>query len=183
MRSIKPLIVALAVASLTPSVLAQDVAKGRELFQDRCAVCHAISMDGAAQGPNLSSVVGRAAGAVPNFSYTKELRDSKLVWNTSNLDKYLENPSALVPGTQMPIMVPSASERQNLIAFLGTVRGAAIQPAITNARVMPPTATDIDPEAWQQSKPGVKHRIAVTNLPQPFATNSARNAPRGGARP
>jgi len=126
--------------------------KGKSLFQERCSVCHAISMDGSAQGPNLSGVVGRPSAAVQGFSYTRELRDAKLIWNEATLDKYLANPGGLVPGTMMAVAVPDADERRSLIAFLRTVQGPAIQPARTNAATTPQNSND--PEDWRNSKPG-----------------------------
>ena len=113
--------------------------KGKRLFQDRCAECHAISMDGSAQGPNLSSVIGRRSAAVVGFNYTKGLRKAKLTWNEATLNKYLADPGALVPGTAMQLRVTDAEERKDLIAFLRTRVGPAIQPAHTNNPTPPST--------------------------------------------
>jgi cytochrome c len=39
------------------------------------------------------------------------------VWDGATLDRFLTNPSQLVPGTAMPMAVPSKADRDNIIAF------------------------------------------------------------------
>jgi cytochrome c len=42
-------------------------------------------------------------------------------WDTQNLDQYLSNPRALVPGTKMIFAgLKNEADRQNVIAYLGT---------------------------------------------------------------
>ena len=40
-------------------------------------------------GPNLYGVVGRKAGAVPNFAYSESLKGSGLTWDEPTLDKWI----------------------------------------------------------------------------------------------
>jgi glucose/arabinose dehydrogenase len=154
-----------------------DSAKGAALFQERCVICHT---PGGGQGPALGGVVGRAAGSGSNFSYTRELRDSRLTWNDATLDKYLANPTETVRGTAMPIMVPDAAERAQLIAYIKTLPAPAAPAANTPAAA--PSAP-IHPEDWNNSKPGTRHRFSAGDLPAPFQSTSARNPPRTGVKP
>ena len=99
--------VSLAMAQTSTS---GDPGHGKILFQQNCAVCHAdILGEGNSaitrQGPSLVGVFGRRAGAGPNFNYTQPLKESGLTWNVSTLDRFLSNPSAMVPGTTMALLI------------------------------------------------------------------------------
>src|SRR4051794_22299913 len=49
---------------------AADIAKGQAAFVRQCAICHTIDKGGENRvGPNIFGVVGRRAGAVPDFKY------------------------------------------------------------------------------------------------------------------
>jgi len=41
-----------------------------------------------------------------------------LTWDEANLDRWLTNPSALVPGTKMFFQIADAQSRADIIAFL-----------------------------------------------------------------
>lgn len=63
-------------------------------------------------------MVGRKAGAVPDYAYSSALRKSGLVWTPTNLDKWLTNPQKLVPGAKMYFSVPKAQDRADIVAYL-----------------------------------------------------------------
>jgi glucose/arabinose dehydrogenase len=158
---------------------AGDPDHGRPVFQQSCAVCHSAGIAGqpvTGQGPLLAGVVGRQAASLSNFGYSKALHASGLTWDTATLDRFLEAPSALVPGTAMVVSLPSATDRADLIAFLGTLKSVAESTAVVPTH--PPTPGD-----WQNDAPGVIHRVVVAELPKPFATSSAGNAPKTVDRP
>lgn len=106
---------ALAV-SCAHAYAAGDPARGAELYEQRCAGCH--SLDANRIGPMHRGVVGRRAGSVKEFAYSDALRKSKLTWNEANLDRWLANPEALVPGQRMGYSVAAAADRADLIAYL-----------------------------------------------------------------
>jgi cytochrome c len=111
---------ALAV-SWAGAVLAQtsgDPAAGEDLFLDRCAMCHLP--EGGGQGPSLTGLYGRKAGSAPGFAYSAALKASGLTWTAPELDRFLANPGAAVPGTAMPVSTPDAKERANLIAYFAS---------------------------------------------------------------
>lgn len=112
---------ALAGAGLAGPAIAQDAGAGAVVFK-RCAVCHSVAGKPLI-GPYLNSVVGRKSGTVPKFNYSKALVRSDIVWNKASLDKYLTKPQAMVPGTTMAFGgVPNAKDRQDLIAYLGSLK-------------------------------------------------------------
>ncbi len=99
---------------------AGDPAAGENLFYDRCAICHVAI--GGGQGPSLGGLYGRKAGSVAGFSYSDALKASGLSWTGPALDRFLTNPGAAVPGTAMPIQVPDARQRADLISYFAAHR-------------------------------------------------------------
>ena len=104
-----------------------DAARGKAFFQVACSVCHSpeLGPDNLVimkQGPSLVGVVGRPAGSLPHFNYTKALRQSGFTWSPASLYKFLENPMVVVPGTTMPIPVTDPGHRADVIAYLETLK-------------------------------------------------------------
>ncbi|MGF6659515.1 cytochrome c oxidase subunit 2 [Paraburkholderia atlantica] len=98
--------------ALSPSnVLVQ---RGLRIFeQSSCANCHTVRGTSAqgTLGPDLTHLMSRqtiAAGVLPN---TQE-----------NLAAWIRDPNATKPGTTMPTVPLPASDRQALVAWLGTLR-------------------------------------------------------------
>ena len=108
-----------AVATPCAAQTAGNVAKGAELFEDRCASCHAPT--GGGQGPNLNGVYGRKAGSVAGFNFSPALKGSGLIWSRSTLDLFLSGPGKAVPGTAMLLTVPDAQQRGDVISYLATL--------------------------------------------------------------
>lgn len=86
----------------------------------RCQTCHTTNEGGANNlGPNLFGVYGKPAGVHADFNYSPALKDSGLVWNETNLDKWLENPRDLVPGNRMSFPgIKDESVRKALIDWM-----------------------------------------------------------------
>ena len=78
--------------------------------------CHSIDKDDV--GPRHRGVVGRRAGSIDGFDYSKALKNSGLTWDEATLDRWLTDPSALVPGARMFYEVEKPQDRADLIAFL-----------------------------------------------------------------
>lgn len=181
------LVAGLAAASASAQDMpAGDVARGQAYFQISCAVCHspALGPDNTViikQGPSLVGVVGRAAGSSPHFNYTKAMRESRLTWDAATLNKFLANPMAVMPGTTMPMPVPDADHRADVIAFLSTLKipeGVTLKYEVVRA-----AAGGTDPNDWQRAAPGMQHHFTVADLPAPFATTSAGNGPQVAPAP
>lgn len=98
---------------------APDAVHGRQLFDERCSSCHAL--DGNKVGPMLGGVVGRRAGSAAGYQYSAALKDAGLTWSADNLDRWLTDPRAFIPGTKMPVRVLDAPSRRDLVAYLQKV--------------------------------------------------------------
>ena len=92
---------------------------GADAFDRYCSDCHSVSPKLTnRKGPTLFGIFGRRAGTVNGFDYSARMRASGIVWNASNLNAYLANPQAVVPGGKMKKGLPGAADRANVIAFL-----------------------------------------------------------------
>jgi cytochrome c len=93
-----------------------DPVRGEELYA-RCQACHALAYDRV--GPRHCGLFGRRAGSVPGFEYSPAMKQSKLVWNETTLNRFLADPLKTIPGTTMTYAgVPDAKERADLVAYL-----------------------------------------------------------------
>ena len=75
-------------------------------------------------GPSLRGVIGRKAGSLPNYSnYSDSMKNSDLVWDKNNMERFIANPDQVVPGNNMKPFagVASADERAKIVAFLESV--------------------------------------------------------------
>jgi cytochrome c len=114
-------IAASTAANLSKAEAAGNAAAGENVFA-RCLVCHSPKAGENKIGPSLAGVVGRKSGSAPGFNYSPALKSAGITWDEQELDKYLTNPPADVHGTKMVISVPSAEDRQNVIAYLMTLK-------------------------------------------------------------
>ena len=96
-----------------------DPARGKTLYQ-ACTACHSIDDDDI--GPRHRGVFGRKAGSVPGYAYSSALKASGIVWDQANLDRWLTNPSAMVPGTKMFYLIDDAQKRADIIAYLAELK-------------------------------------------------------------
>lgn len=104
---------------VVPAAVSGDAGRGMALYQ-ACQACHAV--DDNDLGPRHRGVVGRRAGRVADYNYSPALRDSGLVWDPATLDRWLADPSALVPGTKMFFRIDDAQSRADIIAYLKELR-------------------------------------------------------------
>ncbi len=96
-----------------------DARRGATLYAAKCGACH--SPDAHRIGPKHRGVVGRVSGTSAGYAYSPALKRAKIRWNKANLDRWMTNPVAMVPGTKMGIRVPDATDRADLVAYLGTL--------------------------------------------------------------
>ena len=85
-----------------------------------CSACHSVSPSGDSSiGPNLRDVVGRTAGTYPGFNYSAAMKKSGIVWTPEELNSFLINVAAKVPGTLMTYNgVADEKSRAEIIAYL-----------------------------------------------------------------
>ena len=110
---------AIGLVLLCAPALAQDDA-GQIAFNNACRTCHTVREGDNRLGPNLSRVIGRKAGSLPNYNYSESMKKADLVWDKQNLDRFIANPDAVVSGNNMKPYggIASADERAKIIAFL-----------------------------------------------------------------
>lgn len=101
-----------------------DVAAGKRTFEARCASCHNVGPNARAGfAPQLNGIVGRRAGATPDYRYSPAMKSSDVVWTEQNLRAFVQDPQEVVPGTSMGFWgLSDENEVASLVAYLRTVR-------------------------------------------------------------
>lgn len=99
------------------------IERGRQLFA-QCALCHQ-STDQKAIAPDLFGIVGREIATDASFeSYSPAMQsfaEANQTWSEDLLDRFLELPQSIVPGTFMGFDgLEAAEDRVALIAYLRT---------------------------------------------------------------
>ena len=124
---------ALAIGLTSGMALAEgDAAKGEKVFKKRCKACHLV-VDGGKNlvGPNLFGVIGRQAGTVAKFKYSKSYvaaGEDGLSWTDDKVFDYLKNPKTFMrkvtdnkkAKSRMTFKLKKENERKDVIAFLNT---------------------------------------------------------------
>ena len=112
--------VAPAPAAVTYASLTGDAAKGEKLFA-QCKACHVAEAGKNRVGPSLWAVVGRTAGSIAGFNYSKANKESGVTWSEDVLFTYLEAPAKFMPGTRMAFGgLKNPQDRADVIAYLKT---------------------------------------------------------------
>ncbi|MFZ6850189.1 c-type cytochrome [Undibacterium sp. RuRC25W] len=93
---------------------------GESIYNSRCFACH--SLDANRVGPAHRGVFGRKVGSIADYVYSAALKHSTLVWNEKNLDLWLKNPEALIPGQAMGYSVTEQQDRDDVIAYLKNIK-------------------------------------------------------------
>ena len=87
-----------------------------------CSACHSEDPGDNGIGPSLAGVFGAKAGHVGSFDYSDAMKSSGLTWNEATLNRYLENPQGVVPGTSMSYNgLKNAQQRKAVIDYLKTL--------------------------------------------------------------
>ncbi len=95
-----------------------DAEAGKKVFK-KCKVCHSFDPGKKKIGPHLKGVIGRKAGAVEGYKYSKVMAAADVIWDEANLDKFLTKPKAFMKGTKMSFAgLKKEAQRADLIAYL-----------------------------------------------------------------
>ena len=108
--------------SLAAPAHAQDAAVTAK-FWATCGACHEFDGTGGhSKGPNFWSLMGKSVGAIERFgTYSPAMKAAaakRMVWTPELLDRWLQNPQAVVPDNQMEYFVDSPTERAGIIAII-----------------------------------------------------------------
>jgi cytochrome c len=113
-------------AALLAFAMAASAAYADETaFNNNCRTCHSIKEHDNRLGPSLHNIVGRKAGTAPEYSaYSQSLRNSGVTWDEATLDKFIENPEAVISNNNMKPFkgVPDKAVRAKIIDFLKSGR-------------------------------------------------------------
>jgi cytochrome c len=109
------------VTTLPCLAFAQGSDAGKAVYA-QCSACH--SVDGSnGVGPTLQGVIGRKAGSVAGFRYSRAMKGSSIVWDDKTLDAYVADPQKAIPGNVMPFAgIADAKQRADLVAYLQTLK-------------------------------------------------------------
>ena len=99
-----------------------EPSKGKRVFK-KCSSCHAIEEGQRKLGPSLYGIIGREAGSVEGFKYSKPMAAASFVWNDETLAGFLANPKKYMKGTKMAFPgIKKENDMANLLAYLNTLQ-------------------------------------------------------------
>lgn len=132
-------VLAALLLSSTQALAQGNVTAGKTVFENQCASCHSAEPGKQGFGPSLAGLMGRQSGTEPGFNFTPAMVNAHLIWDAKTLDEFLASSTQKVPGTSMPVSVPNAGARADVIAYLDTLGRAAAPAAIpaTTAVIAP----------------------------------------------
>ena len=96
-----------------------SAAEGAKVFK-KCLSCHSIAEGGANKiGPALWGVLGRPAGSVPGYKYSKAMAAYGKVWSFEEMSGFLTKPKDWIKGTKMSFAgLKNAKDRAAVILYL-----------------------------------------------------------------
>ncbi len=108
-----------ASASSAVATDSATIERGRQAYEARCGACHSVQDNRV--GPAHQGVFGRKAGSAKDYDYSPAVASSKVIWTKSNLQAWLTDPEALIPGQKMGYRLGSETQREDIIAYLASV--------------------------------------------------------------
>ena len=96
-----------------------SAAEGAKVFK-KCAACHSIAEGGANKiGPALWGVLGRPAGSVPGYKYSKAMAAHGKNWSFEEMNGFLIKPKDWIKGTKMSFAgLKNAKDRAAVIRYM-----------------------------------------------------------------
>ena len=96
-----------------------SAANGAKIFK-KCAACHSIIQGGGNKiGPALWGVLGRQAGSISDYKYSKAMAAHGKVWSFEEMDGFLIKPKDWIKGTKMSFTgLKNAKDRAAVILYM-----------------------------------------------------------------
>ena len=98
-----------------------DLAHGEKVFK-KCSACHMIASDGKNMiGPNLWGVIGRTAGSISDYKYSKAMVAYGKEWSFEEMNSYLIKPQSYIKGTKMAFAgLRKEKDRASVILYMNS---------------------------------------------------------------
>jgi cytochrome c len=97
---------------------AGDIEAGAKVFK-KCKACHVVDKEKNRTGPHLVNIIGRTAGSLEKYKYSKAMKASGIVWTEETLAEYLRAPKKYIKGTKMAFVgLRKDADIANVIAYL-----------------------------------------------------------------
>ncbi len=144
---------------------APAVQAGGKLYAEHCAVCHGRSAEGTGNIPALA------------HARVQSVPDGEVFWFVTKGS----NSGAMPSWASLP-----EQQRWQLVTYLKTLVNAPVVAPAPSAAAMTPISAPAPPAPFTDFRfevPGATRKVTVSDLPAPFATNSAGNGPSIVARP
>jgi len=92
---------------------------GAKVFK-KCAACHSISQGGGNKiGPALWGVLGRQAGSVSDYKYSKAMAAHGKTWSFEEMNGFLIKPKDWIKSTKMSFAgLKNAKDRASVILYM-----------------------------------------------------------------
>ncbi|KUO61455.1 MAG: hypothetical protein APF80_00595 [Alphaproteobacteria bacterium BRH_c36] len=74
---------------------------GQLAYNNNCRTCHSVDEGDNRLGPNLHQIIGRKAAAADGYGYSSAFNSADFEWTPENLDQFIADPDAVVPGNNM----------------------------------------------------------------------------------
>ena len=96
-----------------------SVADGERVFK-KCLSCHSIAKEGKNKiGPKLFGVLGRQAGSISDYKYSKAMAAHGKVWSFEEMNGFLTKPKEWIKGTKMSFAgLKNAKDRAAVILYM-----------------------------------------------------------------
>ena len=96
-----------------------SVADGKKIFK-KCAACHSIAKGGANKiGPALWGVLGRKAGSISDYKYSKAMAAHAKPWSLEEMNGFLIKPKDWIKGTKMSFIgLKKDTDRAAVILYM-----------------------------------------------------------------
>ena len=96
-----------------------SAAEGAKIFK-KCAACHSIAQGGGNKiGPALWGVLGRKAGSVSDYKYSKAMAAHEKAWTFDEMNGFLIKPKDWIKGTKMSFAgLKKENERAAVILYM-----------------------------------------------------------------
>ena len=98
-----------------------SAAEGARVFK-KCSACHSIAKEGKNKiGPKLFGVLGRQAGSISDYKYSKAMAAHGKVWSFEEMNSFLIKPKDWINGTKMQFLgLKNAKDRAAVILYMNS---------------------------------------------------------------